>query len=382
MTTVDGVLEYYGCNFFKQRLILSILSGKPIRIKNIRPAGKGLQEFEVSLIRLVDKITNGTTIEISSNGTEIYFSPGFLEGGPVQHECNVQRGIGYYLELLVAVGPFCKNPLKAVLNGVTNSSESVSVDTIKSSTLKVLKRFLIVDEGLDIMINKRGLMPLGGGEVFFKCPVKNNFKAIQVMNFGKVKRIRGIVYSCKVPSSVMNRTVEAAKGVLLNFIPDIYIYTDQNKGKSSGKSPGYGIQLTAETNNDVFYSAEGVSQTLSDTNKNPTVPEDLGISTAHKLIEEIFRGGCVDSSCQWIVTLFMALSQKDVSKYVTGMLSEYTVAMLQHLKEFFDVTFKIDYHKDDDEMDDDEEENDENSSPKVSLTCVGIGYKNTNKRIT
>lgn len=325
----------------------------------------------------MDKITNGTQIEISASGTEIYIMPGFLEGGSIQHECNIQRGIGYYLEVLVALGPFCKNPIKAVLTGVTNSNESVTVDSIKSSTLKVLKRFLIVDDGLDIMVNKRGLMPLGGGEVFFKCPVKKDFKAIQVINYGKVKRVRGIVYSCKVPSSVMNRTVEAAKGVLLNFIPDIYIYTDQNKGKSSGNSPGYGIQLSAETNNDVFYSAEGVSKTVSSTNKDPTVPEDLGISVAHKLIEEIYRGGCVDSSCQWMVTLFMALSQKDVSKFVTGMLSEYTVAMLQHLKEFFDVTFKINYHKQDDE-----EEMDEEASPKVSLTCVGIGFKNTNKRIT
>lgn len=330
---------------------------------------------------MIDKITNGTQIEISPNGTELFLSPGFLEGGSIQHDCNIQRGIGYYLEVLVVLGPFCKNPLKVVLTGVTNSNESVSVDSIKNSMLKVVKRFLIVDDGLDIMINKRGLMPLGGGEVFFKCPVKKDFKAIQVMEYGKVKRVRGIVYSCKVPSSVMNRTVEAAKGVLLNFIPDIYIYTDQNKGKSSGKSPGYGIQLSAETNSDVFYTAEGVSEAISSNHPNPTIAEDLGISVAHKLIEEIYRGGCVDSSCQWLVTLFMALSQKDVSKFVTGMLSDYTVAMLQHLKDFFDVTFKINYHKDG-EMTDEPMDDDDNESPKVSLTCVGVGLKNTNKRIT
>lgn len=30
------VLTYEGCNFFRQRLILATLSGKTIRIKNIR----------------------------------------------------------------------------------------------------------------------------------------------------------------------------------------------------------------------------------------------------------------------------------------------------------------------------------------------------------
>lgn len=129
-----------------------------------------------------------------------------MEGGTLQHECNIQRGIGYYLEVLVALGPFCKNPIKAVLSGVTNSNESVSVDAIKNSMLKVLKRFLIIDDGLEIIINKRGLMPLGGGEIFFKCPVKKDLKAIQLLSYGKVKRVRGIVYSCKVPATVMNRT--------------------------------------------------------------------------------------------------------------------------------------------------------------------------------
>jgi hypothetical protein len=35
-----------------------------------------------------------------------------------------------------------------------------------------------------------------------------------------------------------NRIVEAAKGVLLKFLPDVYITTDHSKGANSGKSPG------------------------------------------------------------------------------------------------------------------------------------------------
>lgn len=53
-----------------------------------------------------------------------------------------------------------------------------------------------------------------------------------------------------------NRMVEKAKGVLLNFIPDVYITTDQCKGKNAGKSPGFGIHLYAETTNGIIYSAE------------------------------------------------------------------------------------------------------------------------------
>lgn len=281
------------------------------------------------------------------------------------------------MDILFALGPFCKNPINATLRGVTNSKDSPSVDQIKSSALATLKQFLVVDDGLEMKINKRGLMPDGGGEIQFKCPVRKNVRAIQCLNPGMVKRIRGTVYAAKVSPALANRTVEAAKGVMLNFLPDIYIHTDQNRGKQAGNSPGFGVNLVAETTEGIFYSSEIVSNLAGE--GETSVPEDLGKDAAHKLLDEIYRGGCVDSSFQWLVTLFMALGQKDVSKFMTGPLSEYTIHFLQHIKEFFSIIFKLENPKSEND-DDDENDDSPAGSNKVLLTCVGIGYTNINKR--
>lgn len=53
-----------------------------------------------------------------------------------------------------------------------------------------------------------------------------------------VKRIRGISCSVRVSPAIANRMVESAKGILLKFLPDIYIHTDHCRGAASGKSPG------------------------------------------------------------------------------------------------------------------------------------------------
>lgn len=103
-----------------------------------------------------------------------------------------------------------------------------------------------------------GLLPLGGGEVIFKCPIKRQTRPVQLLDGGMVKRIRGTAFALRVSPSIANRIVEKAKGVLLEYLPDVYINTDQCRGKQSGKSPGFGIHLVAETNNEVFYSAEQV----------------------------------------------------------------------------------------------------------------------------
>lgn len=99
MKTVErdgNLLTFHGSNFLKQRLILSILSGKSVHIVDIRSQDNalGLRGYEVSLIRLFDKISNGTEIDINKSGTAISFKPGILHGGTIHHDCNLERGIG------------------------------------------------------------------------------------------------------------------------------------------------------------------------------------------------------------------------------------------------------------------------------------------------
>lgn len=102
------------------------------------------------------------------------------------------------------------------------------------------------------------MLPNGGGEVILKCPTRKSTRTVQLSDSGMVKRIRGTAYALRVSPAMANRIVESAKGLLLNFIPDVFITTDQLRGKQSGKSPGFGVHLFAETTNGTIYSAEQV----------------------------------------------------------------------------------------------------------------------------
>lgn len=87
-------------------------------------------------------------------------------------------------------------------------------------------------------------------------------------------------------------------------------------------------------------------------------------------------GGYADSACQSIALLFMALGQKDVSKILLGPLSAYTISFLQHLKEFFGITFKLENY----ETDDNNVADVTSGANKIIATCIGIGYTNISKR--
>ncbi|XP_076296873.1 RNA terminal phosphate cyclase 1 [Lasioglossum baleicum] len=369
-TTKNKILTYEGCNYMRHRLLLSTLSGKPMRITGIRikDDDPGVREYEVSFIRLLDKITNGSRIELNETGTNLYYNPGILHGGDVEHDCSLQRGIGYYLEGVMILAPFCKTPINIKLRGVTNNTTDPCVDRIKATAVPILKKFLSGDTEVIFNIPKRGAAPLGGGEVVFKCPASRNLRTVQFQNSGMVKRIRGTACSIRVSPAIANRMVESAKGVLLKFLPDVYIHTDHCKGASSGKSPGFGLSLSAATTTEVVLGGEAFSP-LKTPNSAPCVPEDIGKEAALKLVDEVYRNGCIDSPFQSMTAMFMALGKKDVSKVVTGPLTPTMIQFLRDMRDFFGVVFKIEPHKEEDEILD-----------QVVLTCVGVGYTNISKR--
>lgn len=115
--------------------------------------------------------------------------------------------------------------------------------------------------------------------------------------------------------------VEKAKSVMLKFVPDVFFTVDHPKGKLCGKSPGFGANIVASTTTGVILTADSVSLPFTG---QRTTAEEVAENVASAMLEEIWRGGCIDSSFQSIVLLYMALRQKDVSHVVLGPLSPYT----------------------------------------------------------
>ncbi|RKP06755.1 RNA 3'-terminal phosphate cyclase/enolpyruvate transferase [Thamnocephalis sphaerospora] len=358
---MTSLLRFESHNFFRQRLLLAALSGRPVRIDRIRSEddNPGLRDCEAGFLRLMEKVTNGSAIEISYTGTTVVFKPGVIVGGRVQHDCGTERGIGYYLEALIALAPFTKTPIHATLTGITSDNQDVSVDTLRTVTLVNLKRWGL-DAGIELKITKRGAPPLGGGEVTFHCPNVRALKPIQFTDEGKIKRVRGIAYSTRVSPQTANRLVDAARNVLGEYLPDVYIYTDHYKGQDSGRSPGFAVSLVAESTTGVLLSTELAAEAGQ-------TPEEVGEQAAYMLLKEVGRGGCIDTTSQWLALLLMVLGPEDVSKIRLGALTPFTVQFLRDLKKAFGTVFKVA---------EDEETN------TLLLTCMGVGYVNVNKKTT
>lgn len=359
-------------------------------MKNIRAQdleAPGLREHEASFLRLIDAMTNGSRIEINATGTQLRFQPGVLLGGHIKHHCPVTteedkdkeeenehikaRSIGWYLEGILPFAPFGKEALTLQLTGVTDGTQHLdpSPDYLRASAIPLYKAFgigvssqhedpMLVATGPYIRVITRGAAPLGCGVVEFHCPITRELKSIDFTDMGKIKRVRGSAISCKIVSSSMaSRVSYAAKGLLQRLLPDIWIVTDVNTPKKNGcgPSPALSLVLSAESTTGVVFTAETAFQ------KKVELPEDVGKRGAAMLLEEIRRGGVIDTNCQSLALLLMCLTPEDVSRIRLGTLSQYTIESLRLFKAALGVEFKV---------------KPDHETKTVMMSCLGTGYRN------
>jgi len=120
--------------------------------------------------------------------------------------------------------------------------------------------------------------------------------------------------------------------------------------------------------------------------KNIELPEDLGKRSATLLLQEIYSGGCIDTSAQSFALLMMCLTPEDVSRIRLGQLSQYTIMSLRLYKEAFGVEFKL--RADDNGGEGSDEESDDGFGNKrggdqtVICSCLGTGYRNMSRAST
>ncbi|XP_074571775.1 putative RNA 3'-terminal phosphate cyclase-like protein [Curcuma longa] len=369
-----------GSRHFRQRLLLATLSTNAILIEDIRSdeTSPGLRPHEVSLLRLIEKISDDCSVEINETGTKLRYKPGVLVGGKyLVHDCGLSRSIGYFLEPLILLGLFGKKPLSITLKGITNDSKDPSVDTFRTTTLHMLKRFGVPLEGLELKIVNRGAPPLGGGEIILGVPiVPTSLTAAHWVDEGMVKSIRGVTFSTRVSPQIGSRMIYAARGIFNRFIPDVHIFTDHRSGPSGGRSPGYGVSLVAETTTGCLISTDiAISHpkpedmdAMEDSYEKPEMlpPEDVGVQVASMLLGEIEQGGVVDSTHQGLLFLLCALGPPDVSKVRVGKLTPYGIETLRNIRDFLDVKFVI---------------KPDPTTSTVILKCVGCGMKNLSRKV-
>ncbi|KAL4784679.1 hypothetical protein BJX76DRAFT_347591 [Aspergillus varians] len=300
---------------FVYRLVFSTLTGRTVHISQIRPSSPtnpGLAPHEISFLRLLEAVTNGSQMEISYTGTILVYKPGLITGSG--------SGGGAPIKILFT-GP-------GVITSSTPTGD-MSVDSVRTAILPLFNQFGIFNN-IELRVlrrsnpgpNGRG----GGGEVqlVFGHQVRLP-KTLHLMNAGRIKKVRGVAYSVGVSASNNARMIDITRGILNPLVPDTYIFSDVSpapripapeRNNPSAKKKiglGFGLSLVAESSTGCLFSAD-----VACPPSGGQPPEDIGKQCAFQLLEAISKGGCVAPAAFPTMIGLMTMGSEDVGRIQVG----------------------------------------------------------------
>ncbi|KAK3362951.1 RNA 3'-terminal phosphate cyclase-like protein [Lasiosphaeria hispida] len=391
-------LRFTGHRAFAQRLVLSTLTGKPIHISKIRsasPSHPGLAPHEISFLRLLEAVTNGSVIDVSYSGTTITYQPGLITGTVAGAGASVgdviehvlpaanNRGITYFLLPLALLAPFSKAHVNVrfsgpgVITAATHGTGDISVDTFRTAVLPLYRLFGIPPARIELRVLARscaGPHGRGGGgvvELRFASQVRLPKTLHLNRRPGRIRRIRGVAYCTGVSASHNNRMIMAARAVLNQLVSDVHVAAQYDPAPLVGEKGGvqrkigigFGLSLVAESSAEgVVYAADEVAPP-----DGGVVPEDIGTRCAYQLLEVIAQGGCVAAASSSTLLTLMAMGAEDVGRLRVGrevMSREETIGLARDLKTFGASSWGVR------EVD---EEVDESNDLIVSVKGTGVG---------
>uniref|UniRef100_A0A3B0MQZ9 RNA 3'-terminal phosphate cyclase like-protein, putative n=1 Tax=Theileria annulata TaxID=5874 RepID=A0A3B0MQZ9_THEAN len=258
-------LEDISRDYLRLSVVFSFLTNKPLHIQLVEP----IRSYEVSLLKLVTKVTDGTRTEVDRN--TIKLTPGRFIGGDFTFQCDNSIPLTYYLEPLVLLFPFSSNTTTITLSHGINNTNSNSTETNNSNRSPAhvvdmneyyssLECFSSVCTIILQMIGSEVVFRYKEPyEVYFSCGPVKKVEPIILWKSPKIKRIRGTVVARNLQPSLGKNAIIAAKRVLDQVCDNTWIALNTPPGKYK---PTLIISLIAEGTKNCIFTSNTLSNPL------------------------------------------------------------------------------------------------------------------------
>ena len=184
MIELDGSHGEGGGSIIRVATALSVVTGKPCKITNIR-AGRlnpGLRAQHMESINALSELCNAKIKGNDISSTEVEFHPGKELQKRIVIEIPTAGSIGLALQSILIAATKTSHAIDIVVKGgATNGKWAAPVNYIKNVLLPLLEK---MEYNIDLEIIKYGYYPKGGAQVVGKIH-KSNLSPLVLENKGK-----------------------------------------------------------------------------------------------------------------------------------------------------------------------------------------------------
>ena len=238
MVEIDGSIGEGGGQVLRSALALSAITGKSVRLYNIRArrSEPGLKAQHLKSVDAAAAVTKATVNGAAMHSTALTFQPSSLSSGRYDFEIGTAGATTLVLQTILLPLSLASSSSSVIISGGTHVPWSPCFHYVALHWLPFLQQM-----GFDAQIEmeRAGFYPPGGGRIHAIIRPTEAVSPLLLTKRGRILRIRGISAVANLPVSIADRQKHQALVRLKNIpelgnTPDIHIQVQQLPAQSKG----------------------------------------------------------------------------------------------------------------------------------------------------
>ena len=321
---IDGSSGEGGGQILRTSLTLSCITGRNLRIENIRAARRnpGLANQHLSCVRAACQICNGQAQGVTKGSRILDFQPGPIRSDDYHFDIGSAGSASLVIQTLLPALYLADKPSTVTVTGGTHNPWAPPFDFLDETFLPV-----IANAGFDgiCTLIRHGFYPAGGGKITFNIQPwqKSTDQMIDLCQPVRKFRIKARIYTAKLPERVAQHQRKLLLQGKLNIKNTEHVEVEDSDGPGNCVM----IRLCGSERTTVF-TAFGMRGKPSE----EVINEVVGLAE-HFLA----RYAAVDCFLADQLLIYMAIAK--AGSFTTNELSSHLQTNMEVIKKFLPVNF-------------------------------------------
>ena len=204
LVQLDGAAGEGGGQILRTALALSLVTGRPFRVTNIRAgrAKPGLLRQHLTAVRAAVEVGDGVVDGAEIGSGELVFRPGTVQTGDYRFAVGTAGSTTLVLQTVLPALALAAGPSRLVLEGGTHNPFAPPFDFLVRTFLPAFNRF---GPTVEATLVRAGFYPSGGGQIDVAITPAERLHPVEVLAWEAGGARRVVAHMAGVPPSVAER---------------------------------------------------------------------------------------------------------------------------------------------------------------------------------
>ena len=222
MIRIDGSRGEGGGQVLRSSLTLSMLTGQPVRIDNIRARRNkpGLRPQHLAAVQAATVVSGAEVTGAAPGSNSLYFRPGRVQSSHYRFDIGTAGSTSLVLQTIFMPLALADEKSSVTITGGTHVPWSPCFHYLDRQWLPMLRR---IGFEAHLTLEQAGFYPRGGGCIRAEIEAAGSLRPLDLVNRGSLQRVSGISAIANLPEHIAKRQQQQVERRLSGQFPDLAV---------------------------------------------------------------------------------------------------------------------------------------------------------------